>query len=82
MAWRDSALPGTGTVESALCVWDLPCLASCLAWVRGWGGLEVMRNEIVWLLFHFLLGMKLKETGEEGERRCVKESTLTLLRFM
>ena len=30
----------------------------------------------------FLLGNKLKETGEEGERRYVKESILTPLKFV
>ena len=48
-----------------------------MTWVGSWGRLEVEHNGKRWLFFSFLLGNKLKETGEEGERRYVKELTLT-----
>ena len=46
------------------------------------GQLEVEHNGKRWLFSPFLLGNKLKETGEEGERRYVKESILTPLNFV
>ena len=79
MTWRDSALPEKGMERSEQCMWELPDLASWLIRARSWGKIIKMGS-----YFSFLPKWRkeVKEMGEEGERRYVKELKLTLHIFV